>query len=113
MSRAKDIVKLQELARLMLDHRLSHLREAADQRDRSRMQIAALDQVAEPADLPLVQALQVGLRYQLWADARRAELNTVLARQTAEWLEARQDARQAFGRTEALRGITARLGRKA
>jgi len=112
MSRAKDIARLQDLSRLMLDLRLTRLREAADQRARSRMQIAALAQVAETTDLPPVAASQVALRYQLWADARRSELNTVLARQTVEWLEARQEAQLAFGRAEALRGVAGRLGGK-
>jgi hypothetical protein len=73
------------------------------------MQIAALDHPAEPEGLDLAPAAQVALRYQLWADIRRAELNTVLARQTADWLAAREDARHAFGRAEALRGIATRL----
>ena len=109
MSRAKELAQLGGLARLVLDHRLALLREAADRRDQSRQQIAALDQSVEPADLPPVAAEQVALRYQLWADARRTELNTVLARQTADWLEARQNAQTAFGRAEALRGAVGRL----
>lgn len=109
MTRASDIAALQELARLLLDHRLSALRSAAGRREQSRIQIAAIDKAAEPVDLPPIAAGQVALRYQLWADVRRSELNTVMARQTAEWMEAREDARHAFSRAEALRGITARL----
>jgi hypothetical protein len=109
MSRAKDLAKLGGLARLVLDHRLALLREAADRRDQSRQQIAALDQGAEPTDLPPLAAGQVGILYQSWADARRSELNMLLARQTADWLEARQNAQTAFGRAEALRGAVGRL----
>lgn len=109
MTRASDVAALQKLARLLLDHRLFRLRAAADRREQSRMQIVALDRVAEPSDLPPVAATQVLLHYELWADARRSELNTVLARQTAEWMSAQDDARLAFGRAEALRGIAARL----
>jgi hypothetical protein len=109
VTRAKDLAALQGLARLLLDHRLSALRAAAERREQSRMQIAALDVTAVPSDLPPVAAGQVALRYQLWADVRRSELNTVLARQTAEWMSAQDDARLAFGRAEALRGIAARL----
>ncbi len=111
MSRAKDLARLDGLARLVLDHRLSLLRDAADRRAQSRRQIEALDRAAEPVDLPPVAAGQVALRYQLWADARRADLNTLLARQTADWLEARRDAQAAFGRAEALRGVAGRLAR--
>jgi hypothetical protein len=109
MTRKADIAKLEGLAQLLLDHRLSRLRDAAARREQSRMQIAALAEAAEPADLPPVAAEQVQLRYQLWADARRSELNAVLARQTVEWMAARDEARHAFGRTEALRGIAGRL----
>lgn len=109
MSRAQDLAMLGQLARLVLDHRLSLLRQAADRRERSRQQIADLDRMAGPADLPTVTAGQVALRYQLWADARRTELNTQLARQTVDLLGARQDAETAFGRAEALRGIAGRL----
>ena len=112
MTRSGDIAALQGLARMLLDHRLSQLRLAADRCDQSRMQIAALEQPSAPADLGLAVAEQVVLRYQLWADVRRAELNTVLARQTADWLAAREDARNAFGRAEALRGIAARLSER-
>lgn len=113
MTRAKDIAALQGLARLVLDHRLSQLRQAADRKDQSRMQISALETTLETPDLSPVAAGLVALRYQLWADVRRSELNTVLARQTAEWLAAREEARHAFGRSEALRGVAVgRLDRK-
>lgn len=112
MSRARDLAALERLSGLVLDHRLSRLNAAAARMERSRMQIAALDRPAEPEGISAVTAGQVGLRYRLWADARKGELNTVLARQTVEWIEARQDAREAFGRLEALRGVAARLGRK-
>ena len=109
MTRPRDITALQDLAQLLLDHRLSHLRQAAYRREQSRMQIIALEVADEPADLSPVTAGPVALRYQLWADVRRSELNTVLARQTAEWMAAREEARLAFGRAEALRGVAARL----
>jgi hypothetical protein len=111
VTRARDIASLQALARLVLDHRLSQLRLAAIRREQSRQQIAALEVSPEPTDLGLAATGQVALRYQTWADSRRTELNTVLARQTAECLAAREEARQAFGKTEALRGIAERLSK--
>ena len=105
----RDVAVLQALSKLLLDKRLSQLRRAAELREQSRMQIAALDVRPEPTDLGLAAAEQVAMRYQRWADVRRAELNTVLARQTADWLAAREEARLAFGKGEALRGIAARL----
>lgn len=110
MSRATDLVRLAAIAQLMLDHRLGQLRNSADQLDQSRMQLSAINQAAEPVDLedPIVSA-RVGLDYERWADVRRAELNLVLARQTASWLEARGEAQTAFGRRQALQGLAARL----
>jgi hypothetical protein len=49
------------------------------------------------------------LVYDRWADVRRAELNLVIARQTAEMLEARSEAGTAFGRLQALQGLAKRL----
>lgn len=103
---------LQKLSRLVLDHRLSDLRASHERLEQSRRQIAALDRDAAPADLPTVAAGQVALRYQLWADVRRSELNIVMARQTAAWLAARDEARHAFGRAEALCNVAARLAGK-
>ena len=40
---------------------------------------------------------------------RRVELNQTLARQTATWSDARDAARLAFGKTQALAGVAARL----
>jgi hypothetical protein len=113
MSRAKDIARLETLAALVRDHRLASLRAAAAQCEQSRMQIAALAREETPdADLPAVAASLVALRYQAWADVRRGELNTVLARQTALFLAARDEARSAFGRAEALRRIAERADPK-
>jgi hypothetical protein len=112
MTGSRDIGALQELASLILDSQLTGLRLAAGRREQSLMQIAALDRPAAPTDLAPAAAAQVALRHQLWAGVRRTELNTVLARQTAEWMAAQEEARRAFGKVEALRGIAARLAEK-
>lgn len=112
MSRARDLARLQDLAALMRDHRLGQLHEAAARRAQSLQQIAALDQPESPTDLPPVAVHRVALQYQAWADQRRAELNLVLARQTADWIIAREAAQKAFGQAEALRGLRNRLDRK-
>jgi hypothetical protein len=109
MSKTKDISRLAELAQLMLDHRLAQLRSSADQLDQSRMQLGAINRAAEPADLDPVISAKVGLGYDRWADVRRADLNLVIARQTAAWLGAQGEARTAFGRVQALQGVAARL----
>lgn len=107
MSKTKDLPRLAELAQLMLDHRLGMLRQSADALDQSRMQIAAINRGAEPADLDPLTAARIALSYDRWADVRRAELNLVIARQSAAWHEARSDAQTAFGRVQALQGLVA------
>jgi hypothetical protein len=92
----------------MLDHKLAALTLAAAAREESKARLAGLSRPAADTDLPLAAAAQTSLLYERWAEARRAEINLTLARQTAEWIEARDAARQAFGRTDALRRLTDR-----
>lgn len=109
MSEAKDLKRLAEVAQLMLDHRLGQLHGAAAELERSRMQLAAINQAGRPADLEPVTAGKVALAYDRWADQRRAELNLVIARQTVDWMEAKGEAQTAFGRVQALQGLATRL----
>jgi hypothetical protein len=109
MSQAKDLKRLADLAQLMLDHRLGQLHSAAAELERSRMQLSAINAAGRPADLEPVTAGKVALTYDRWADLRRSELNLVIARQTAEWMEARSEAQTAFGRVQALQGLAKRL----
>ncbi len=109
MSKGTDIARLADLTQLVLDHRLGKLRSAVAELERSRMQIAALDQPSAAQDLDAVTAEKVTLTYGRWADQRRAELNLVIARQTADWIEARSEAQTAFGRVQALQGLATRL----
>ncbi len=112
MSKASDLARLAQVAQLMLDQRLGQLRTAAADLERSRMQLSAINQAAQPADLEPVTAEKVALTYARWADQRRSELNLVIARQTAGWLEARTDAQTAFGRVQALKGLATRQKEK-
>ncbi len=93
------------VAGLLLDARLAEMRRIQRLREESRARLA--DLAAAPAEngLPPVIAAQTALRYACWADLRRAEINMALARQTAEWLAAREAARLAFGRAEALQRL--------
>lgn len=109
MSTPKDLARLAEVAQLMLDHRLGKLHAAAEELERSRMQLAALARPPAPVDLAPVTAEKVALTYDRWADQRRSELNLVIARQTASWIEARSEAQTAFGRVQALQGLATRL----
>ena len=108
MSRKDQLARLRQLAGLILDLRLSQLHGAAQARAQSQARLAGLE-VSEVCDLPPIAAAQAALRYQGWADARRAEINIQLARQTADWLEAQATARRAFGQSQALESVQQRL----
>ena len=99
---------LVEISRLILDHKLAALTRAATAREESKAHLAGLARPLADTDLPLAAAAQAGLLYERWAEARRAEINLTLARQTAEWIEARDAARQAFGRADALQRLSDR-----
>lgn len=104
------IARLRPLADMLLEARLTALQAAAAARAASLDRLADLERAAPATDLPDIAAAEVGMRYQRWADQRRAELNLTLARQTAAWIEARQAAAQAFGRSQALRGLADKAG---
>ncbi len=99
--RAK-LARLVALSSLILETRLLTLEAAARARQNSLDRLAEVNRPSAAANLALVAAAEVALRYELWADQRRSEINTVLARQTAEWEEARQEAARAFGRNQVL-----------
>lgn len=110
MSQKQQLAKLQQIAGLMLDSRLAALQTAARAKAESEAQLAGLAvELAAPADISAAAAERAALNYQRWADARRAELNLLLARQTVAWMEARDAARIAFGKTEALAGVASKL----
>lgn len=105
MSEGDKLKRLGEVSSLLLDTKMLALEKAARARQNSLDRLAELDRPAMPDDLPLVLAGEVAMRYALWADQRRSEINLVLARQTVEWVEARQDAARAFGRDQVLQKL--------
>ena len=109
MSSRTEIARLQTIAELMLDHRLSGLKVAAHAKAKSEAASAALAGTPEADGLEGAAAALVGLTYQRWADARRAEINLQLALQTRDWLDAQSHAREAFGKSQALNALAARL----
>jgi hypothetical protein len=100
--------RLAGLGAMIRDIRLTALQRAAAARAESRARLAGLDLPPVATDLPPLVAARAELAYQVWADARRAEINLVLARQTAEWQEAREAARLAFGRAAVLDRLSRR-----
>lgn len=109
------LARLDRLSRMILELRLSELRQAAAERDRSRAALAALDRpptaAPDPELSPIAEA-RAAVGYQAWADRRRAEINPVLARQTAAWLARREEASRAFGRVQALSALMEREARR-
>lgn len=103
----QDLQKLNDLAGLMLDHQLEQLRRAAEAKAQSEAALTRLAAPVAPAPEGLegASAALAGLAYQRWADARRAEINQTLARQTHHWMEARDAAQKAFGKADALRRL--------
>lgn len=112
MSGAARLPQLAGLAGMIRDLRLAELEAAGRARAESRQRLAGLTLEPYPSDLGAIAAGQTEVRYQAWAEARRAEINLTLARQTAEWLEAQDIARKAFGRALALQVLAARHRRR-
>jgi hypothetical protein len=105
-----DLRRLGELTGMMLDHRLAVLRQAADAKAQTEAALASLARpLTGPDDLLGASSAIAALAYERWADARRAEINQQLARQTHVWMEARDAAQIAFGKAEALRRLQDRL----
>lgn len=110
MSQMQQLEKLRQISALLLESKLSILNAAARAKQESEAQLNGLSQTSTcPDDLSALAQERVLLGYQRWADARRLELNMLLARQTVAWTEARDAAREAFGKKEALAGVAAKL----
>lgn len=103
MTRQKDLERLATLAAMTRDARLAVVAAKGRARNVSIGQLEALKlQPSGPGDLSIVAMAGAAALYDRWAEARRIEINRTLARQTAEWIEARDAARTAFGRAEVL-----------
>ena len=108
MKKSEKVLRLSRLAQMVLDRDLAQLAAAAKAKAASEANLADLAKPQDTSGLAPVAAHHAELRWQKWADARRIEINIQLARQTADWLNARQSAQTAFARNTALRGIAAK-----
>lgn len=106
MKPGKALAPLRQVSGLILDRDLALLRVAAGAMAETRAHLADLAVTPAPGDLPPMLAAALELRFQFWADARRADLNLTLARQTHDWIVARDAARVAFGRADVLRRLS-------
>ncbi|QCO55697.1 hypothetical protein EOK75_08055 [Pseudorhodobacter turbinis] len=112
MSDLKRLAKLKALSDMIVDQHLGKLQACAAARTVSQQRLEGLRVTEKPEMEPIAQA-QTMLRYEQWADARRAEINITLARQTAEWMEARKEAQLAFGRAQVLGRLQHKLNKKS
>ena len=96
------LAQLQDLAQIVLDAQLADLRRIARARDDSLAHLADLNRPFAASDLHPVAAAEAEIRFQRWADLRRAEVNQLLARQNVQMEAARGAAQLAFGRSTAL-----------
>jgi hypothetical protein len=108
MSDREKLRRLAEISALMRDTRMLALEAAARARQASLDRLAELDRPSSANDLPPIVAGEVAMRYALWADRRRSELNQMLARQTVEWHQARDEAALAFGRDQGVGKLAGR-----
>jgi hypothetical protein len=102
MKDREKLAQLRHISQVLLEVRLLALDQAAKARQTSLDHLAELNTPAAQTDLNPIVAGEVTLRYENWADHRRSEINLVLARQTADWVEARQNAALAFGRNSVI-----------
>jgi hypothetical protein len=102
MKDREKLAQLRHISQVLLEVRLLALDQAAKARQTSLDHLAELNTPAVQTDLNPIVAGEVTLRYENWADHRRSEINLVLARQTADWVEARQNAALAFGRNSVI-----------
>jgi hypothetical protein len=102
LSTREKLGQLRAVSQLMLDIRLLALDKSAKARQSSLDHLADLNRPSPPTDLGPLVAAEVEMRFQNWADQRRAAINLDLARQTVEWSEARRDAALAFGRNSVI-----------
>ncbi|WP_045387709.1 hypothetical protein [Falsirhodobacter sp. alg1] len=100
--------RLHQIAQLLLDTKLAEVQRTAKVRETSLSHLAALKTAPQNAGPDVLLEIQTVLRYERWADVRRAEINARLAQQTADWMEAQDNARMAFGRAEVLRKLASR-----
>lgn len=93
---------LQDLAQMVLDAKLADLRLIVRARDASLAHLAELNRPFAETDLNPIAEAEAAIRFQRWADMRRAEVNQILARQTAMLHEMHSATQTAFGRANAL-----------
>lgn len=106
----RSLGRLQHLAAMIRDREMAGLRAANLAREASEARLADLAKPMPTMGLDPVMAALTEIRWQRWADRRRAEINLQLARQIVECEQMRDRACHAFARTEVLRRLSGDKG---
>jgi hypothetical protein len=104
MKKRQSLARLTALSDVILDQHLAKLQACAAERNASLQRLRDLAPAPAEGLDPITGAATL-LRFEIWADARRSEINLVLARQTAAWMEAQAEAKTAFGRAQVLKRL--------
>ncbi len=102
---------LKRLSGLIMDLHLAELRRAEAERQTLRDRIATLSEPpAVPVDLPPQVGAEVAMRYNLWAELRRHEVEAALATKAQECETLRARARISVGRDGAVARLSGKPG---
>lgn len=112
MNLADRVQDMRHLTALILEAEQTRLRKLASDRDLTLAQLARMESLPEATGLDPLADARADLAYQRWAEVRRRDLMIVLARQTAEWREAQESLRRAFGRDLAMGRVAAAILKK-
>lgn len=100
------LASMAKIAKLQRDLALSEVARHANRCEMLRNRLDALCvRPDDGVDLAFPVIAEVALRYERWADRRRAALNTELARSLSDLMTAQDKARLAFGRAQVLRKL--------
>lgn len=98
------MMDLARLAALKRDRKMRDVVRLAQARSDTLRQLDRLSPTAPlPPDTP--ELWRVTLHHNQWTDELRRSLNTSLARQTGDWLQARDNAARAFGQAEIIQRL--------
>lgn len=106
--RLERLERMAQLAAVIRDSTLAGLATASQRLDAARHALARHD-AARTAPPDTDPSPQVEARHGEWRAARRARLNTDLARERAAWADARDRAAVAAGRADVVEKLAQRL----
>ena len=105
---AENLARLQDLSELIRNIEMAKLQAAILARQASEARLADLAKPIPDSHLSPIASAITEIRWQKWADKRRAEINITLARQTAACNDAQDRVNRAFARANVLRQLVAR-----